>query len=238
LAQAHHISDAECDKIQVSLALFHEHKQAILDAGARRGKKGKLIDNWHIPKLELFQSVVPSIRNCGAPLQWSADVTEQAHITEIKIPSRATNNQQYEAQIIRHLDRAEKCQRFNLATSLQDPEDRQAAIQTMEQLVSGSDEATHNNGSIQRRAGFFPSQINYFAQAAALMKGEVPAAPQPYRTFAADDVAFHLNRDPAFWHVAIEDIAKTFNLPDLPAALAHYVHQLKAGHLIHPVGGC
>jgi hypothetical protein len=134
LAQAQHISDTGCAKIQAALALFHQHKQAILDAGAHRGKKGKPIDNWHIPKLELLQSIIPSIRNCGALIQWSADVTEQAHITEIKMPSRATNNQCYEAQIVHHLDHAEKCHWFDLATSLQDPEDWKAAIQALEHV--------------------------------------------------------------------------------------------------------
>ena len=93
LAQAPQILEAACTMIDKSLALFHENKQAILDAGARRGKKNKPINNWHIPKLELFQSVVPSIRSCGAPIQWSADVTERAHITEIKVPSHAANSQ-------------------------------------------------------------------------------------------------------------------------------------------------
>ena len=123
LAQAPQISEAGCGKIDASLALFHENKQAILNAGARCGKKNKPINNWLIPKLELFQSVVPSIRNCGVPIQWSADVTERAHITEIKVPSHAANRQKYEAQIVRHLDHAEKCRRFDLATALQDPED-------------------------------------------------------------------------------------------------------------------
>ena len=30
---------------------------------------------------------VPSIRNYGVPIQWSADVTEWAHISEIKLSS-------------------------------------------------------------------------------------------------------------------------------------------------------
>ena len=237
LAQAPQISDAGCSEIQECLALFHAHKQSILDAGARRGKKNRPINNWHIPKLEILQSVSTSIRNCGAPMQWSADVTERAHISEIKVPSRATNNQNYESQIVRHLDRAEKCRRFDLATALQDPEDQQAAVQIMEEVVGSAHEAEDDIPMIHRLAGYLPFQVNYFAQSASLLKGEVPLAPRPYRTFAVEDAAFHLNRDPAYRRAAINDIAKTFNLPDLPAALAQYAHRLMSGHSVHPVGG-
>jgi len=51
-------------------------------------------------------------------MQWSADITEHAYITEIKDPARASNNQQYEAQICHYLDRMEKCRRFDLFTSI------------------------------------------------------------------------------------------------------------------------
>ncbi|KAF8868601.1 hypothetical protein BD779DRAFT_1481169 [Infundibulicybe gibba] len=118
LAQARIIDDRVCIMIQTSLKEFHDHKAAILAAGARRGKGSKIIDNWYIPKLEFLQSVVPSIRSNGSPIQWSADVTERTHISEIKDPTRASNNQRYEEQICRYLDRAEKCQQFNLATSM------------------------------------------------------------------------------------------------------------------------
>ena len=238
LAQAHQISEAECTKIEKSLALFHEHKQAVLDAGARRGKKNKLINNWYIPKLELFHSVVPSIRNCGVSIQWSADVTERSHISEIKIPSRATNNQKYEAQIVRHLDRAEKCRRFDLATSLRDPGEQQAVNEVMEQVAChSSDQLEGDDTSIRRLVGFLPTQVNYFAQAAALVKGESPSAPLPHRTFAVRDAAFHLSRDPSHRRVTIEDAAKMFDLPDLPAALAQYAHRVRSGHAHHTVGG-
>jgi hypothetical protein len=48
------INKGICNRISSALSLFHQHKQAILDVGARRGKND-VIDNWHIPKLELFQ---------------------------------------------------------------------------------------------------------------------------------------------------------------------------------------
>ncbi|KAF8868048.1 hypothetical protein BD779DRAFT_1684809 [Infundibulicybe gibba] len=62
--------------------------------------------------------MAPNTRLNGAPIHWSADTTEHAHITEIKDPARASNNQQYEEQICRHLDRTEKCRLFSMATSM------------------------------------------------------------------------------------------------------------------------
>ena len=86
------------------------------------GKGSRPIYNWHIPKLELLQSVIPNIRANGATIQFSADVTEHAHITEIKDPARVGNNQRYELQICRDLDHTDKMRRFDLATAIRDPE--------------------------------------------------------------------------------------------------------------------
>ena len=60
LAQAPVITEPMCKMIENALALFHQHKKAILDAGARRGKNGPL-RHWEIPKLEFLQSVVSNI---------------------------------------------------------------------------------------------------------------------------------------------------------------------------------
>ena len=118
LSQAPEISDEVCTRIDDALQEFHDHKDMIITAGARTGKGGAVIDNWHIPKLELLQSVTSSISNSGASKQWSADQTEQCHITEIKALSRSTNNQGYESQICLYLNQDEKCQQFDLATAI------------------------------------------------------------------------------------------------------------------------
>ena len=50
------------------------------------------------------------------------------------------------------------------------------------------------------------------------------------------NAAFHLRRDPSYRCVAIEDAAKIYDLPDLPAALVHYAHRVASGHLHLLVG--
>ncbi|KAG1846144.1 hypothetical protein C8R48DRAFT_779638 [Suillus tomentosus] len=109
LVQSPHINENNLEHISGALDEFHAKKDMIIAAGARRGQINNVIDNWHIPKLELMQSIVPSIRNSSVTSQWTADVTKYAHITEIKDPARSSNNINYDLQICRHLDRTDKC---------------------------------------------------------------------------------------------------------------------------------
>ncbi|KAG1905725.1 uncharacterized protein F5891DRAFT_1125768 [Suillus fuscotomentosus] len=120
LIQSPRIDEDDIKRISGALDEFHANKHAITAGGFRRGNKNKVIDNWYIPKLELMQSIVPSIRNTGVAMQWTADTTEHAHITEIKDPAQSSNNNNYDPQICRHLDRVDKCRRFDLAMSLVD----------------------------------------------------------------------------------------------------------------------
>ncbi|KAG1792878.1 uncharacterized protein HD556DRAFT_1443963 [Suillus plorans] len=99
LIQSPHIDEEDLGHISGALTEFHMNKDAILAAGARQGKGNRNIDNFYIPKLELMQSIVPSICNSGFIGQWSADITEHAHITEIKDPTRSSNNNNYNTQI-------------------------------------------------------------------------------------------------------------------------------------------
>jgi hypothetical protein len=98
LAQAPEISDKGLLKIKSAFQEFHEHKDAIVASGAQN-RKEKGIKDWHIPKFKFLQSVVPNIHKNRVAMQWSADATECAHITEIKIPSDLVNNQNYEPNL-------------------------------------------------------------------------------------------------------------------------------------------
>ncbi|KAG1790046.1 uncharacterized protein HD556DRAFT_1446399 [Suillus plorans] len=90
LAQSPASDDDLLASIDQALCTFHENKDIIMTLGARMGTK-KPIDNWFIPKLEFLQSITFGTRNMGALIQWSADVTEHAHVSEIKDPTRHTN---------------------------------------------------------------------------------------------------------------------------------------------------
>ena len=58
----------------------------------------------------MMLSVVPTIPAMGAVGQWSADVTKHAHIDIVKDPAWSSNNQNFDSQICRYLDRQEKHQ--------------------------------------------------------------------------------------------------------------------------------
>ncbi|KAI5988015.1 hypothetical protein EDD15DRAFT_2199192 [Pisolithus albus] len=73
-------TDNSLTEVASALQDFYDNKDAIMAAGARK-------DSWEIPKLELLQSIIPSICLSGAVMQWSADPTEHAHVQEIKVPA-------------------------------------------------------------------------------------------------------------------------------------------------------
>lgn len=188
-------------------------------------------------------------------MQWSADGTERAHIEVIKNPSDFSNNQNYESQICRHLDRTEKCRKFNLSTALRDdavPLDERAASTTatarnnLDDYASDDDGAAHNdheNQASPRPTGSSATRFaDYFARASILSTsnasgGDVPGKHLcPLRTFCPSQstVAFHLNRDPPFKQMTIDETAVLFGIPDLHQALADYLQRLSRvndGHI-------
>jgi hypothetical protein len=262
LAQAPEISDTLCTKITEAIQEFHCHKSIIISIGARTGKGSRVIDNWYIPKLELLQSVVSSTCDGGVPMQWSADVTERCNITEIKDPSHSTNNQNYESQICRYLDRNEKCRQFDLATAIHQA---QLSINPQDDCHLGfngpgcggyglelfGDEDEDEEGQlpvietmsdlltcIQLAAPVsrtLQQQTNYFNLAGALEDGQYPQAPKPYRTFIGGATALHLTRD-ATMTLSIEDAMEKFALPDLRGALVDFLTRLKDGSAL-TIGG-
>ncbi|KAG1723221.1 hypothetical protein EDB19DRAFT_1916218 [Suillus lakei] len=112
-------TDSSIDAMVRSLDEFHRLKQAILDAGARRGKSGT-INNFSIPKIELFHSFAGSIKDLGSLLQFSADVSERLLITHCKYPFERTSRQarNFTLQVVQILNRDETMRRFNLYTLL------------------------------------------------------------------------------------------------------------------------
>ena len=76
LGQSQQLDNNSLSQLSISLQLFHEPKQIILDIGARVGKGNKWMTHFQIPKLKLMHGVVPSIIEPGAVIQWFADQTE------------------------------------------------------------------------------------------------------------------------------------------------------------------
>ena len=230
LAQAPCFTDNSLGDLEKSLQEFHDNKDAIVRAGARK-------DSWSIPKLELLQSVVASIRLSGMLMQWSADVTEHAHVQEIKVPARAGNNQNYYSQIARYLDRSEKCFRFDLATHLRSQGSQANQREDGDEVFEQDDEheSDPEDPSVADHMAAFRPISNYFAMANAFQRGSIPMAIKPYRTFATTTTAFHLASKPSL-RLSLDEAAETFKIPDLRQALVEHLHRLENG-TPHTVSG-
>lgn len=236
LAQSRVITSITRDKIADAMTKFHEHKSTITDEGFRRGPTtGNALDHWQIPKLELMQSVAPSISQVGAPVQWSADTTEHAHIEVVKDPAAAANNQQFDVQICRYLDRMEKCRAFEAATRLSSacsnggkdvPDaDIDAAVENLNDDPSGQDQDVDENSRALLDDVWGPTRPvpNFFATAETLLTAVPGSIPSPTRTFTSGPTAFHLNYDPSIKRITIDKAAEMFDLPDLRPAIADYL---------------
>ena len=208
LAQAPSFTTQSLERVSSALQEFHDNKEAIVRQGARA--------HWQIPKLEPLQSVVPSICQSGAVMQWSADVTEHTHVEEIKVPACLGNNQNYYSQIMWHLDRLDKCFCFDLATYIEQ--------RAMDQANNGDgdsdsdsdeqhepDAETVHLSECSTPTRQFP---DYFSISASLILGAKPSAPKPYWTFATSTTGFHLATKPSL-RLSVDEAAIAYQLPDL-----------------------
>jgi len=233
LAQSRQLDDNQLAQITASLQLFHSFKQSILDAGARVGKGNKPIGHFQIPKLEFMHSVVPSVSACGTVIQWSANTTEHAHITEVKVPGRSGNNQSYNPQICRWLDRSKKHRNFTLALSIHKHQLRGLDAGTMDQCDDDPDDTGLNadgddddgDNSWSNAPHREPPHPDFFFRAAWLSANSTPTMPFPPRTLSTNTTAFQLNFHPSLSNITVDEAAIKFRLPDLHPALADYVHR-------------
>ncbi|KIK21685.1 hypothetical protein PISMIDRAFT_12174 [Pisolithus microcarpus 441] len=215
LAQAPVITEEGCEKIAAALAKFHHYKQAIIDGGLRRGdQSGSILEHWEIPKLELLQSVVPSISQVGSVLQWSADTMEHAHIEVVKDPASRTNNKDYSSQICRHLDRVEKCR---ISAIKHDGDQSDGEVDHAVDDVGEAEAAVLNDLWAPKQS---PSD---FFEIAAKLLASTTLSSSLLHTFVCGSTAFHLNFRPTFCRLSVDAAAEKFAIPDLRSALGDYL---------------
>jgi hypothetical protein len=219
LAQSQQLDNNSLSRLSASLQLFHKYKQTILDVGARVGKGNKPMEHFQIPKLKLMHGVVPSVIESGAVIQWSADRTEHAHITKIKVPGRSGNNQDHNPQICQWLDCSEKHQNFSTALQLLVPD-----TEPIDALLD--DEDSEDVNQLDSLAPM-SSPPDFFSKAAQLAANVSPSTPLPLRTFCTDKTGFRLNRRPDLPLLMVDEVAIRFKLPDLRAALSDYIRQMR-----------
>ncbi|KAG1849723.1 hypothetical protein F4604DRAFT_1883751 [Suillus subluteus] len=216
LMDLHYLAQLCIDR---SLSTFHEHKDVILTLGVWMGTK-RPIENWHIPKLKLLQSITSSTRKVGALIQWSADATEHEHILEIKEPAQQTNNNNYDLQISTTLKDAPE--EYDLGD---EDEDEQESDDPRTALLEEMN-CTHVATDYFRKA----------RQMATVRRDS--CNPHPRRTFIADNTAIHLNYNPSRMGVKVDDVSTDFNLLDLHVVLLGFLeHDMRERGVVHGVGG-
>ncbi|KAG1843443.1 hypothetical protein F4604DRAFT_1689530 [Suillus subluteus] len=245
LAQSPALDDNSLTAINRSLATFHDNKDVIMTLGAWIGTK-RAINNWHIPKLGLMQSITTSACQVGTPIQWSVDATEHAHVSEIKDPVQHTNNNDYDPQICCHLDREEKLCCFAVATSLKSsPTDPNLEELHEDEGDENEEENGENDEPIDPRTALLEefnhmyTTANYFSKirmSAATRRHKIPQAHPPH-TFLAGSTAVHLNCNPTYTGLKIDEVADRFNIPDLCHALSDFLqHDARNGDGVFGVG--
>ncbi|KAJ7065071.1 hypothetical protein C8F01DRAFT_983641 [Mycena amicta] len=222
MAQAPQIDEDTLARMDRSLAVFHNNKQKIIDSGGREQ------DHFCIPKLEFLHGIVPSIRWAGVPMQYTADITEKAHSTQIKHPARSqTNHRDYDPQIVRHLDRAEKLRLFDLYTGIKTGH-LKMDLEDVDEEDEADTKSLDNTGP--SLTGESNRPVRNLFQAASLYPILFPAAET--RFTVTHSTAFLLNRRPTIPKISIEDAAHMYGIADLRAAIGDYLEGQNAQPII------
>ncbi|EGO19324.1 hypothetical protein SERLADRAFT_443376 [Serpula lacrymans var. lacrymans S7.9] len=206
-----------------SLSEFHQNKQAILDAEARRGTS-TTINHFNIPKLELLQHFARAIRSMGAVMQFMADVTEHLLITHCKHPFSGTNGRRhFELQCVRILDRLEKARMFHLYSILRDRKIsliNHLVVEESSMLAELDPESSWLSRALpeENHISSIRPLHNHF------LKG--------IQSIDARSV-LHLTKQPGIKSISINDAAELFALEDLPAAIADYAQGLSDAQHLH-----
>ncbi|KAG1837488.1 hypothetical protein F4604DRAFT_1885724 [Suillus subluteus] len=196
-------TDSSIASMVQSLDEFHRLKQGILDAGARRGKRGA-IKNFFIPKMELFHSFAGSIKALGGLIQTSRQAKS------------------FTLQVVQILNRDETMRCFNFYTLLQmHGTPLVNAITTEDNIVAETDPtlawiACTLPSSARPNICFHgPRPVrNHFIT--GLLSAEATAA-------------FHVTVAPDRKSLTIPNLQYTYALPDFAAALTEYISKASQG---------
>ncbi|KAG2051846.1 hypothetical protein BDR06DRAFT_983361 [Suillus hirtellus] len=162
----HHFHSGISKLKQVTGCAQHDIQHPIITtaADAVPSISGKVIDNWYIPKLELMQSIAPSIHNTGVAMQWTTDTTEHTHICC-------------------HLDHADKCCHCELAVNLLDLLNQHAYLDEDNNNINIDIDDDRDILATVNCLGYSWPITDYFAITQILLHKEVGTIPQPLRTF-------------------------------------------------------
>jgi len=200
-----------------ALHTFHQHKDAVVEAEARRGKRGAKED-FFIPKLELLQSFEPAVRRLGSLMQFTADVMECLLITHCKDLSERTSrrNQDFVEQCVWILNRIESMELFGVYALF-----RSRGVSLVNAVHAEDEEVTTVNPLLSWISRVLPGEVRSVH------------GPRPVRNhFLTKGIlsgdactAFHLTKTPDYKSLSLVDIHTKYSLPDFERALTDFVRR-------------
>ncbi|KAG1830798.1 hypothetical protein EV424DRAFT_1470212 [Suillus variegatus] len=200
-----------------ALSDFHSFKDAIIDAEARRGKKG-VKDDFFIPKLELLQSFRGMVEKLGTLMQFSADMTERLLITHCKHLFERTNRRStdFTEQCVRILNRQESMELFNLYALFYS---RGASL--VNAIRIEDEEVTTVNPALSWISRVLPDETHS-------VHGPRPVRNHFLKGILSGDAltAFHLTSTPDFNALTPIAIEAKYSLVDFNHVLSQFINQL------------
>ncbi|KAG1759043.1 hypothetical protein EDD22DRAFT_981216 [Suillus occidentalis] len=213
LAQHPVHSPETLQSMQQALSDFHSYKGAIIEAEARKGKKG-VKEDFFIPKLELLQSFKGTVQQLGTLMQFSADTTERLLITHCKdlFSWTARQSKDFTEQCVRLLNRQESMEIFDmymLLTSHGVP---------LVNVMHAEEEITIANPALTWVSCVLPDEVK-------LVRGPRPVRNHFLKGILSGDAqtAFQVNVTPDYNSLSPAEISTKFILPNFNCALTDFI---------------
>lgn len=206
----HALSEALCE--------FHAYKNAIIEAGGRRGKNGP-INHFCIPKLEMLHIISGSARMLGAPYQWTTDITERCHITHVKTPYKMSNRRDFHGQCVRYMDRVERINVFGLFAALTSNE-----ASLLNEIVSETNNVADHYPEQTWLSHVLPEEEHVSTKK---FKARTNLFGMKTSLISDDGVtAIYLNVKPHLCALSVDSISDLYNISDLGSTLGDYFSQI------------
>jgi hypothetical protein len=234
ISQQRNVTETDLETLDDLLTEFHAHKNVILEERLRASS------TWRIPKVELLQNTSQSIKKMGSANQWSTDRTEHAHIEVVKEPFRASNRKDFNPQICRSLDRAEKRRFFDLCTAIKA---RRAHVERGDdgpppmEAISGW---LKDIELVESLAPIDQDVTDYFSIAEDVQHMRIHQL-KPVkqltkkRTFSTCTTVLHLNGEYDL-KLSIDEICERYHLPDFKDAMVDFWKHIDSSRLVESLG--
>jgi hypothetical protein len=197
-----------------ALSDFHVCKGAIIEAKARKGKKG-VKEDFFIPKLKLLQSFKGTIQRLGTLMQFSADTTECLLITHCKDPFSRTawQSKDLTEQCVQLLNHQESMEIFDLYTLLSS-----CGVSLVNDMHAEEEEVAVTNPALAWVSHVLPDKVKS-------VRGPRPVRNHFLKGILSGDAqtAFQVNITPDYKSLSPAEIRMKYILPDFDRSLTDFV---------------